>query len=118
MILKDKKISGPSDKATLSHPAGISSRGDVIYIVEHPPNYQGAILMYYSLHGLINFQSSWNGIASSRGLVSRRIVRQNQAVAREIKTKRLEDALTDLRVSSGHLQDIVNSCKTVHLPVH
>ena len=37
----------PSDKATLSHPAGIASRGDVIHIVEHPPNYQGAIRMYY-----------------------------------------------------------------------
>ena len=34
---------GPSDKATLSHPAGIASRGDAIYIAEHPPNYQGAI---------------------------------------------------------------------------
>ena len=32
-----------SDKVTLSHPAGIASRGDVIYIAEHPPNYQGAI---------------------------------------------------------------------------
>ena len=29
----------PLDKATLSHPAGIASRGDVIYITEHPPNY-------------------------------------------------------------------------------
>ena len=102
---------GPSDKATLSHPAGIVSRGDVIYIVEHPPNYQGAIRMYYSLDGLINFQSSWNGIASSVGLISRRMVRQNQEVAREIKTKVLEDALPDLRVSCGHLQDIVDSCK-------
>ena len=64
---------GPSDKATLSHPAGIVSRGDVIYIAEHPPNYQGAIRIYYSLDGLINFQSSWNGIASSMGLVSRRM---------------------------------------------
>ena len=36
---------GPSDKATLSHPAGIASRGDVIYMAEHPPNYQGAIRM-------------------------------------------------------------------------
>ena len=66
----------PSDKATLSHPAGIASRGDVIYIAEHPPNYQGAILMYYSLDGLINFQSSWNVIASSMGLVSRRMLLQ------------------------------------------
>ena len=39
------------------------------------------------------------------------MVRQNQAVAREIKTKVLEDALPDLRVSCGHLQDIVDSCK-------
>ena len=38
-------------------------------------------------------------------------MRQNQAVAREIKTKVLEDALPDLRVSCGHLQDIVDSCK-------
>ena len=89
---------GPSDKATLSHPAVIASREDVIYIAEHPPNYHGAIRMYYSLDGLINFQSSWNGIASSTGLVSRRMVRQNQAVSREIKTKVLEDALPDLRV--------------------
>ena len=37
----------PSDKATLSHPAGIASRGDVTYMAEHPPNYQGAIRMYY-----------------------------------------------------------------------
>ena len=65
---------GPSDKATLSHPVGIASKGDVMYIAEHPPNYQGAIRMYYSLDGLINFQSSWNGIASSMGLVSRRMV--------------------------------------------
>ena len=87
---------GPSDKATLSHPAGIASRGDVIYIAEYPPNYQGAKRMYYSLDGLINFLSSWNGITSSMGVVSRRIVRQDQAVAREIKTKVLEDALPDL----------------------
>ena len=79
---------GPSDKATLSHPAGIASRGAVTYIAEHPQNYQGAIRMYYSLDGLINFQSSWNGIASSSmGLVSRGMVRQNQAVAREFKLK-------------------------------
>ena len=103
---------GPLDKATLSHPAGIASRGDVIYIAEHPPNYQGSIRMYYSLDGPINFQSSWNGIASSVGTVSRRMVRQNQAVAREIKTKVLENALPDLRVSCGHLQDIVDSCKS------
>ena len=32
-------------------------------------------------------------------------------MAREIKTKVLEDALPDLRVSCGHLQDIVDSCK-------
>ena len=102
---------GPSDKAILSHPACIASRGDAIYIVEHPPNYQGAIRMYYSLVGLINFQSSWNSIASSVGLVSRRMVRQNQAVAREIKTKVPEDALPGLRVPCGHLQDIVDSCK-------
>ena len=101
---------GPSDKATLSLSAGIASR-DVIYIAEHPPNYHGAIRMHYFLDGLINFRSSWNGIASSMGLVSRRMVRQNQAVAREIKTKGLEDALPDLRVSCGHLQDIVDSCK-------
>ena len=101
---------GPSDKATLSHPAGIASR-DVIYTVEHPPDYQGSIQMYYSLDGLINFQSSWYGIASSVGLVSRCMVQQNQAVAREIKTKALEDALPDLRVSCGHLQDIVDSGK-------
>ena len=37
----------PSDKVTLSHLAGIASRGDVIYIVEHPPNYQGTKRMYY-----------------------------------------------------------------------
>ena len=37
----------PSDKATLSHPAGIASRGDVIYIAEHPPNYQGTTRMCY-----------------------------------------------------------------------
>ena len=36
----------PSDKATLSHLAGIASRGDVIYIAERPPNYQEAIRMY------------------------------------------------------------------------
>ena len=68
---------GPSDKATLFDPAGIASRGDVIYTAEHPPNYQGAIRMYYSSDGLINFQLSWNGIASSVGLVSRPMVRQN-----------------------------------------
>ena len=38
-------------------------------------------------------------------------MRQNQAVARETKTKVLEDALPDLRASCGHLQDIVDSCK-------
>ena len=84
---------GPSDNATLSHPAGIASRGDVVHTAEHPPNYQGAIRMYYSLDGLINFQSYWNGIASSMGLVSRRMVRENQAVAREIKTKVLDQML-------------------------
>ena len=39
------------------------------------------------------------------------MVRQNQAVAREIKATVLEDALPDLKVSCGHLQDIVDSCK-------
>ena len=39
------------------------------------------------------------------------MVQQNQAVAREIKTKVLEDDLPDLRVSCGRLQDIVDSCK-------
>ena len=43
----------------------------------------------------------YHGIASSMDLVSRRMVRQNQAVAREIKTKVPEDALPDLRVSCG-----------------
>ena len=45
------------------------------------------------------------------GLVSRRMVRQNQAVAREIESKVPEDALPDLRVCCGHLQDTVDSCK-------
>ena len=39
----ERKEDGPLDKAKLSCPAGIASRSEVIYIAEHPPDYQSVI---------------------------------------------------------------------------
>ena len=86
----------------------IASRCEVIYITEHPPGYQGAILVQYPSEGLVNFQSARNGIASSMGLMSKRAIAQNPQVAREMKSKVIEDSLPELRISSRDLQDIIN----------
>ena len=54
---------GPIEIAKLSHPSGIAVRGSVIYVAEHPREYQGAVRVVYSLQGLVSFQTIWRGIA-------------------------------------------------------
>ena len=54
---------GPIEIAKVSHPSGIAVRGSVIYIAEHPREYQGAVRVMYSLKGLVSFQTIWKGIA-------------------------------------------------------
>ena len=58
---------GPIEIASLSYPSSIAVRGSVIYIAEHPREYQGAVRVMYSLEveGLVSFQTVWRGIAYS-----------------------------------------------------
>ena len=56
---------GPKEIAKLSHPSGIAVRGSVIYIAEHPREYQGAVHVMYSLKGLVSSQTIWRRIAYS-----------------------------------------------------
>ena len=53
---------GPIKIAKLSH-YHTAVRGSVIYIAEHPREYQGAVRVMYSLKGLVSFQAVWRGIA-------------------------------------------------------
>ena len=49
---------GPSNSAKLCFPAGITARGEYLYVAEHPLESQGAIRMTCSLQGLIRCQST------------------------------------------------------------
>ena len=64
---------GPLNTAKLRSPTGLVSRGSRTYIGKHPDEIQGAIRVCFSLEGLIKYQSVWNEISTTMGLVSKRL---------------------------------------------
>ena len=80
---------GLVEHAKLSYPSGLASRGSVIYIGEHPMEFQGAIRLVYSFKGLGNFQEIWQGIAFSMGLISKRNTANDPELASVVKLKKL-----------------------------
>ena len=63
---------GPLAKTRLTSPVGLACRGSSLYIAERPDEMQGAVRVVQDLTGLIKFQSIWQGVARSFGMVSRR----------------------------------------------
>ena len=78
---------GPIEIAKLSHPSGIAVRVSVIYVAEHPREYQGAVRVMYSLQGLVSFQTIWRGKAYSMGLISKRSTANDTELAKAVKTE-------------------------------
>ena len=102
---------GPVEHAKLSYPSGLASRGSVIYIGEHPREFQGAIRLVYSLKGLGNFQEIWQGIAFSMGLISKRNTATDPELARVVKLKKLRDSHHELGPPAERLKLLIAGCK-------
>ena len=84
-------VDSPIEIAKLSHPSVIAVRWFVIYIAEHPREYQGATHVMYSLKGLVSFQAIWRGIAYSMGLISKRSTANDTELSETIKTLKLRE---------------------------
>ena len=82
----------------------IASRGEVIYIAEHPLELQGSIRIFHTLEGLIHFQGIWNKIADVFGMISKREMRQQPFEENENrKVRALSTVLAEL---DKHLQQL------------
>ena len=97
---------GPIEIAKLSHPGGIAVRGSVIYIAEHPQEFQGAVSVMYSLKGLMSFQTVWRGIAYSMGLISKRSTANDTEL---VKTRKLRESHDELQAPAEKLKSVIES---------
>ena len=97
---------GPIETAKLSHPSGIAVRGSVIYIAEHPREYQGVM---YSLKGLMSFQTIWRRIAYSVGLISKRSIANDTELAKTDKTRKLRESHDELQAPAEQLKCLIES---------
>ena len=100
---------GPIEIAKLSHPNGIAVRGSVIYVAEHPREYQGAVRVMYSLQGLVSFQTIWRGIAYSMGLISKRSTANDTELAKAVKTRKLRESHDKLQAPAEQLKCLIES---------
>ena len=100
---------GPIEIAKLSHPSGIAVRGSVIYVAEHPREYQGAVRVMYSLQGLVSFQTIWRGIAYSMGLISKRSTANDTELAKAVKTRKLRESHYKLLAPAEQLKCLIES---------
>ena len=93
----------------MSHPSGIAVRGSVIYVAEHPREYQGAVRVMYSLQGLVSFQTIWRGIAYSMGLISKRSTANDTELAKAVKTRKLRESHDKLQAPAEQLKCLIES---------
>ena len=100
---------GPIEIAKLSHPSGIAVRGSVIYIAEHPREYQGAVRVMYSFEGLVSFQTIWRRIAYSMGLISKRSIANDTELANTVKTRKLRESHDELQAPAEQLKCLIES---------
>ena len=100
---------GPIEIIKLSHPGGIAVRGSVIYIAEHPREYQGAVHVMYSLKGLVSFQTIWRGIVYSMRLISKRSTANDTELAKTVKTQKLRESHDELQAPAEQLKCLIES---------
>ena len=100
---------GPIEVAKLSHPSGIAVRGSVIYIAEHPREYQGEVRVMYSLKGLVSFQTIWRHIAYSMGVISKRSIANDTELAKTVKTRKLRESHDELQAPAEQLKCLIDS---------
>ena len=98
---------GPVEHAKFSYPSRLSSRGSVIYIGEHPREFQGAMRLAYSLKGLGNFQEILQGIAFSMGLIFKSNTANDPELARVVKLKKLRDSRHELGPPAERLKLLI-----------
>ena len=102
---------GPLNTAKLRSPTGLATRGSRIYICEHPDQIQGAIRVCFSLEGLIKYQSVWNEISTTMGLVSKRLSVAEPEHAEHVKGAKVSEALPELKQSAAKLEQLIESNK-------
>ena len=100
---------GTIEIAELSRPSGNAVRGSVIYIAEHPQEYQGAVPVMYSLKGLKSFQTIWRGTAYSMGLISKRSTVNDTELAKTVITRKLTGSHDELKAPAQQLKYLVES---------
>ena len=100
---------GPIEIAKFSHPSNIAVRGSVIYIAEHPREYQAEVRVMYSLKGLVSFQQIWRGIAYSMGLISKRSTANDTELAKTVKTRKLRESHNELQAPAELLECLAST---------
>ena len=78
---------------------------------EHPRQLQGAIRLLDSLTGLGNFQETWQEIAFSMGLISKRNIANDPELARVVKLKKLRNSHHKLGPPAERLKLLIAGCK-------
>ena len=104
-------LHGPQSTAKIRSPTGLASRGSRIYIGEHPDEIQGAIRVCFSLEGLIKYQSVWNEISTTMGLVPKRLSVAEPDHAKHVKGAIVSEALPELKQSAAKLEQLTDSNK-------
>ena len=71
LVVAGRLDANGTDDGYICSPSGLASRGGCLYFAEHPLDRQGAIRVLHSLEGLASFQTIWQGISQSMGMVSK-----------------------------------------------
>ena len=101
----------PLNTAKLRSPTGLASRGSQIYFVVHPDKIQGAIRVCFSLKELIKYQSLWNELSTTMGLVSKRLPVAEPEHAKHVQRAKVPEALPELKQSAAKLEQLIESNK-------
>ena len=99
---------GPTHSRLLHSPVGIACRGSPVYIVEHPTDGQGSILLFEYSAGLKEFQSIWQGI------VSRKEGWTNPEESNEKKNIKITNTKDLLGLASTRLSQSIGKISTSH----
>ena len=108
---RSEEDDGPLNTAKPRSPTGLASRGSQIYIGEHPDEIQGAIRVCFSLERLIKYQSVWNEISTTMGLVSKRLSVAEPEHAKHVKGAKVSEALPELKQSAAKFGQLIESNK-------